>query len=222
MAVSGSSTIQGATSTQVPTAQLPSGVSAPVGAISYAVYNVPIGGSIDVYVQLPSGTVPSAIYKLNPDGSLTDVTSLATISGNTVTMHLTDGGLGDADGVANGVIVDPLIPVTGATANGFRVATLSLPSVAPGNAITPVSLAATGLGVSDSPYTTTVKWIGAELPSGLKLSAGGVLSGTPNSKLLAGSYSVVAQASETVTTLNGNKKVKTISTVQSTIPLTIG
>ena len=46
-----------------------------------------------------------------------DVTSLATISGDTLTMHLTDGGLGDADHEANGVIVDPLVPVRIPTTN---------------------------------------------------------------------------------------------------------
>jgi hypothetical protein len=45
------------------------------------------------------------------NGSYVDVTSLATISGNTITLHLTDGGLGDADGNANGVIIDPVVPV---------------------------------------------------------------------------------------------------------------
>ncbi len=56
---------------------------------------------------------------------------------------------------------------------------------------------------------------------GLKLSSAGVLSGTPSKKLLAGSYSVVVQATETVTNLNGKTKVKTNTTVQATLPLTI-
>jgi hypothetical protein len=215
MAVSGTSTIQGAASAQVSTAQLPTGVSAPVGAISYAVHSVPVGGSIDVYVQLPSGTVPSAIYKLSPNGSLTDVSSLATISGNTVTMHLTDGGLGDADGVANGVIVDPLIPVTGTT-GGLHVATLSLPSATPGAVFAPVTLSVAGATPG-----ATFKWKKISLPKGMKLSSTGVLSGTPNKKLLAGPTSVTVQVTETVVTLSGKKKVKTVSTIQTTIPLTI-
>jgi hypothetical protein len=48
-----------------------------------------------------------------------------------------------------------------------------------------------------------------------------VLSGTPNTKLAAGPTSVTVQVTETVTTLNGTKKVKTKTTVQATIPLTI-
>jgi hypothetical protein len=62
------------------------------------------------------------------------------------------------------------------------------------------------------------------LPKGLRLSSAGVLSGTPNKKLVAGSSSVTVQVTETVTILNGNngkKKVKAKATVQATIPLTI-
>ena len=43
-----------------------------------------------------------------------DISSIATIDGDTVTLHLTDGGPGDQDGVANGVIVDPVIPARAA------------------------------------------------------------------------------------------------------------
>ena len=105
--------------------------------------------------------------------------------------------------------------------SAFTIATSSFPDATPGGLYGPVTLQAANLGVSDSPYTTTVKWFGAELPKGLTLSSAGVLSGTPNTKLLAGSYSVVVQATETVTTLNGTRAVKTQSTVQANIPLTI-
>jgi YVTN family beta-propeller protein len=104
---------------------------------------------------------------------------------------------------------------------GFTITTSSLPNATPGAAYGPVTLQAANLGTSTSPYTTTLKWTGAELPKGLRLSSAGVLSGTPNKKLIPGTYSVVAQVTETVTTLNGKKKVKTKTTVQATIPLTI-
>ena len=81
-----------------------------MGLISYQVLSVPVGGSVDVVLQLPPGSAPTAIYKYI-NGSYVDVTSIATISGNTVTLHLTDGGLGDEDGTANGVIVDPVVPL---------------------------------------------------------------------------------------------------------------
>jgi hypothetical protein len=45
------------------------------------------------------------------NGSYVDASSIASISGNTITLNLTDGGFGDEDGLANGVILDPLVPI---------------------------------------------------------------------------------------------------------------
>jgi len=104
---------------------------------------------------------------------------------------------------------------------GFTISTSSLPSASPGVAYGPLTLQETGAGTSTSPYATTFKWKKIALPKGLKLSKDGVLSGTPNAKLAAGPSSVTVQVTETVTTLNGKKKVKTKTTVQATIPLTI-
>jgi YVTN family beta-propeller protein len=106
-------------------------------------------------------------------------------------------------------------------ASGFRITTSSLPSAAPGVAYGPVTLQEAGAGTSVSPYVTTLKWKKVNLPKGLRLSKDGMLSGTPNKNLAAGSSSVTLQVTETVTTLNGKKKVKTKTTVQATIPLTI-
>lgn len=136
-----------------------------------------------------------------------------------MTLHLTDGGLGDADGVANGVIVDPVVPLTGKAIPpvSFGVATTSLPNASPSVPYGPVTLQVGGLGVSASPYVTTLKWKKVTLPKGLKLSAAGVLSGTPSAKRAAPS-SVTVQVTETVITLNGRKKVKTLTTIRATIP----
>ena len=89
---------------------LPAGLISPTGELSYTVNNVPIGGSVDVTIDLPAGSAPTAVYK-NTASGLIDVSSIATITGDTIVMHLTDGEFGDEDGVANGVIVDPAIPV---------------------------------------------------------------------------------------------------------------
>jgi hypothetical protein len=94
----------------VDTSGLPAGAVAVVGGLSYTVSDLPVGGSADITLNLPPGSEPTNVYKL-VGGVYNDVTALATISGNTVIMHLTDGGPGDEDGVANGVIVDPLVPV---------------------------------------------------------------------------------------------------------------
>ena len=108
------------------------------------------------------------------------------------------------------------------TTTDFYIATTSLSAATPGTAYGPVTLQAAGLGTSTSPYATTLKWKKVSLPKGLKISKGtGVLSGTPSTKLKAGQSSVEVSVTQTVTTLNGKKKVKTKTTVEATIPLTI-
>jgi hypothetical protein len=127
--------------------------------------------------------------------------------------------------VKKNTTVAATIPITVngivASAGGFTISTPSLPNAAPGSHYGPVTLQTTGAGTSSSPYGTTLKWFGAELPKGMTLSSAGVLSGTPNAKLVARSYSVVAQATETVTTVTGRTKVKTNTTVAATIPLIV-
>ncbi len=103
----------------------------------------------------------------------------------------------------------------------FGIVTTSLPTATPNVPYGPVTLQAAGLGVSASPYTTKLKWKEVTLPEGMTLSLSGVLSGTPNKHLAAGPSSITVRATETVITLNGTKKVKTKTTVQATIPLTI-
>ncbi len=84
-----------------------------------------------------------------------------------------------------------------------------------------MTLQESGAAASTWPYVTTFKWKKVELPKGLKLSKDGILSGTPNKKLVPGSTSIVVQVTDTVTTLKGKKKVKTESTAQATIPLLV-
>jgi len=110
----------------------------------------------------------------------------------------------------------------------FGISTASLPGATRGQLFGPVGLQAEGVGVSASGYTTTLKWAkGAvtrparALPKGLKLSSAGVLSGTPSTKLAAGASSIAVKVTETVTTLNGKKRIKTKTTVAAIIPLTI-
>jgi hypothetical protein len=105
--------------------------------------------------------------------------------------------------------------------SGFGISTTSLPPATPGTAYGPVVLQAGNLGTSSSPYVTTLKSHRVALPKGSRLSSTGVLSGTPNNKLIAGPSSVAVQATEKVTTLNGKVKAKTKTTVQIMIPLTV-
>ncbi len=101
---------------------------------------------------------------------------------------------------------------------GFLITTAS--NATPGTAYGPLTLTTQDAGISVSPYVTTLKWTHVTMLKGSKLSSVGVLSGTPNKKLIAGTISVTVQVTETVTNLNGKKKVKTKTTVQATIPLT--
>jgi hypothetical protein len=65
---------------------------------------------------VPGDVPPTQVFK-EIAGSLVDVTSSATISGQNVSLKVTDGGLGDEDGVANGEVVDPVVFVN----NGAQV-----------------------------------------------------------------------------------------------------
>jgi hypothetical protein len=101
--------------------------------------------------------------------------------------------------------------------------------IGPGTVYVPVELQLANIDASTSPYTTTVKWAKGTVVSpatallkGMKLSSTGVLSGTAGKKLAAGPSSVTVKVTETVTTLNSrNRPVKTKTTVQATIPLTV-
>ncbi|MGA3149139.1 MAG: hypothetical protein ABSF33_16940 [Acidimicrobiales bacterium] len=103
----------------------------------------------------------------------------------------------------------------------FKVATTSLPGATPGTPYAAVTLRAANVGVSVSPYVTTLKWKKVYGPTGLKVSKAGVLSGTPRKKLAAGTSSITVKVTERMTTLNGKKKVRTKTTVEATIPLTV-
>ena len=74
-------------------------------------------------ITLPAGSAPDSYYKVQ-NGSffefLFDGTDGAQINGNVITLTLVDGGRGDADGVANGVIVDPGAPGTSSTTTTVR------------------------------------------------------------------------------------------------------
>ena len=130
----------------------------------------------------------------------------------TLVAHVADGTdhVG-ADGAAQDIAV-----------HGFSITTSSLPAATRNVAYTPFTLSLAAVGVSAPGYTTTVKWTKVTLPKGFVLSATGVLSGTPNKKLIPGSNPVTVKATETVTTMNGKKKVKTVTVVTVTIALTVG
>jgi hypothetical protein len=84
----------------------------PLGMFGFEVHNVTPGGSATVQMTFPRNFVPNGYWKQDPaTGALErfnyDGTTGATVAGNVLKLHLVDGGPGDADGKANGIIVDP-------------------------------------------------------------------------------------------------------------------
>lgn len=134
-------TISAATRGNTAAANLGQNVVLPIGSVSFTLNNVPVGGTAVLSIRPPAGaldpTLPSSF--VDSDGSLkpglswfkivgADWKGLAsvpiTIDRNlgVILVTLTDGGPEDADGVANGVIVDPGAPGFGAAAAAAPVA----------------------------------------------------------------------------------------------------
>jgi hypothetical protein len=99
----------------------------------------------------------------------------------------------------------------------FFVPVTTLPSAIPGTAYQPVTLTAANIGVSTSPYITTVKWKRVTFPKGMTLSTTGVLGGTPSKHYIAPA-SITVSATETVVTFNGTRNVVTKTVVTATFP----
>ncbi len=92
----------------------PTDVTFDYGVIAFNLNGISVGETKDVTLKF-SSDIPSGakVYKVMPDGYV-DFSDHATINyvNSTVTITLVDGGAGDADGVANGVIVDPVALAT--------------------------------------------------------------------------------------------------------------
>jgi len=85
-------------------------LSFPDGFFSFNITNiVPHGSTVTVTITLPSAVPTGTQYWKCQNGTWVNVTSLLgdDDGDNILTLTLTDGGLGDADGLANGTIVDP-------------------------------------------------------------------------------------------------------------------
>jgi RHS repeat-associated protein len=90
----------------------------PWGQFDFNVLHVQPGGSATVTITLPAGSYPTGYDLIDPKTGLPvpfmyDGTTGAEIHGNVITLHFVDGGRGDADGTADGVIVDPGGPTAG-------------------------------------------------------------------------------------------------------------
>lgn len=95
---------------------LPVGITFPHGLLGFKTKNCTVGGTVTLTLQWPNLPAGSAYYKWGPEaGNPTPhwYSPSASISGNTVTLTIKDGGAGDDDGSANGAIVDPGGPGVG-------------------------------------------------------------------------------------------------------------
>ena len=189
---------------------LPAGSVAVTGALSYEVDVAP-GSSASVMLTLPSGSDPTDVFKYQ-NGAYVNVTSLATISGDTITLTLTDGGLGDADGAVNGVIVDPLVPVR-ITPQAQSVA---FSSVAPhaatvGAHYTPSATSSSGLPVA---ITLDNSSTGCALTNGVVAFTGVGTCIVDANQSGNTSYNAATQVQQSITVTKASQKV----TFQSTLP----
>ena len=91
---------------------VPDGVSLPLGLASFTLEGVDTGQTETITIYTPSASEAMGYAKyINGDWFFMPADRVR-IFANYIEVDLTDGGLGDADGVANGVIVDPGAVVT--------------------------------------------------------------------------------------------------------------
>lgn len=97
----------------------PAAVNFPFGFVDFKMSNCGLGESQTVRIDYPYALPPKsafALWKRWDNGSLGQVLQFGspglpadfTVSGNSITYTITDGGPGDMDGVINGKIVDPV------------------------------------------------------------------------------------------------------------------
>ena len=188
---------------------LPVGSVAVTGALSYDVDVTP-GASASVVLNLPPGSDPTDIFKYQ-NGEYVDVTSLATISGDTITLNLTDGGLGDADGIVNGVIVDPLVPVHITP----QAQSVTFSSVAPSDATvlgqyTPSATSTSGL---PAVITLDTASTGCDLASGIVSFTGVGTCIVDANQAGDSSYSAATQVQQSINVGKASQTLRFLSTL---------
>lgn len=88
---------------------LPPDAETKFGFYAFRIEGLEPGATAAVTLTLPEGASSNAYVKCI-DGAC-NYFDRATFSGNVVTLTLVDGGAGDSDGIANGIILDPGAPV---------------------------------------------------------------------------------------------------------------
>ncbi|MFX0209788.1 MAG: choice-of-anchor U domain-containing protein [Candidatus Hodarchaeota archaeon] len=88
----------------------PAGISFPDGLFSFTIADLTPGETVKICMELPTSvSVGSEYWKCHVDGTPQwfSIPIGSDDGDNIVYIQLTDGGIGDSDGVANGEIVDP-------------------------------------------------------------------------------------------------------------------
>ncbi len=93
----------------LPLAGKPAGLTFPYGFFTWTIGNLTPGQTVTVTITYPARVPTGAQYWKVIGGVWTNVTSLlgSDNGDNVLTLTITDGGLGDADGAVNGQISDP-------------------------------------------------------------------------------------------------------------------
>ncbi len=90
---------------------LPRGIKLPLGQLSFIITGLPTGGTVQLSLYADSSLKVSSYYKRNRlTNAWVDIATAVAVADSTTTrvnFALTDGGPYDADGAANGTIVDP-------------------------------------------------------------------------------------------------------------------
>jgi sugar lactone lactonase YvrE len=173
-------------------------------------FGSPHGVAVDSsgHVYVPDG---DRIVKMNADGS--NQTAIGS-------------GLSASDGVAVDTSGHIFVADTGNNRivvlnASFNIPDQTIPNVQAGQALVATQLESAAVDPSTSPRVTSVKWFASSMPAGLKLSSSGVLSGTANVALAAGTYSIYVVAIEKVTTKIGRVTTATTKTTSRVLPIVI-
>jgi hypothetical protein len=89
------------------------------GLFSFRIDGLSSGETVNVTFYFPDDIPSDAKWYQyqSVDGTLLDETANIVINGKKVVLTITDGGTGDADGIANGIIIDPSGPAFGEDTN---------------------------------------------------------------------------------------------------------
>ncbi|MBL8222077.1 MAG: putative Ig domain-containing protein, partial [Bryobacterales bacterium] len=138
------------------------------------------GGTAPYTWSITGGILPSG-FTLSSQGVLSGTANQGQIGAYPITVQVTDAG---------GQSATRQLQLTVATTSTLTVATLSLPN---GNVGVAYTQALSATGGSQTGYSWQLAAGSGQLPPGITLSAGGILTGTP---LTAGSFTVTVQVTD--------------------------